>query len=78
MSKTTDNHDNKDGFDRMGAHALAPLRIGDNGFELMTESELITYLRVPEVSKSKDYHIFSTVIAVDFSFAFQVTPQKLK
>jgi hypothetical protein len=24
--------------------------------ELMTEIELITYLRIPEVSKSKDYH----------------------
>ena len=24
--------------------------------ELMTEDELITYLRIPEVSKSKDYH----------------------
>jgi len=24
--------------------------------ELMTEVELISYLRIPEVSKSKDYH----------------------
>jgi hypothetical protein len=24
--------------------------------ELMTEDELIVYLRIPEVSKSKDYH----------------------
>ena len=24
--------------------------------ELMTEAELIAYLRIPEVSKSKDYH----------------------
>lgn len=24
--------------------------------ELMTEDELIAYLRIPEVSKSKDYH----------------------
>ena len=24
--------------------------------ELMTENELIAYLRIPEVSKSKDYH----------------------
>jgi len=24
--------------------------------ELMTEVELITYLRIPEVSKSQDYH----------------------
>ena len=31
-------------------------RIGENGCELMTESELIQFLRIPEVSKSKDYH----------------------
>ena len=24
--------------------------------ELMTEGELIAYLRIPEISKSKDYH----------------------
>jgi len=24
--------------------------------ELMTEDELVTYLRIPEISKSRDYH----------------------
>jgi hypothetical protein len=24
--------------------------------ELMTEAELVTFLRIPEISKSKDYH----------------------
>ena len=28
----------------------------DNGFELMTEAELIQFLRIPELSSSKDYH----------------------
>jgi hypothetical protein len=28
----------------------------NNGSELMTESELIHFLRIPEVSNSKDYH----------------------
>lgn len=27
-----------------------------NNSELMTEAELIQFLRIPEVSKSKDYH----------------------
>ena len=56
MSKTIDNHDDKAGFDQMGAQIFAPSRIDDNGFELMTESEVIRFLRIPEVSNSKDYH----------------------
>ena len=32
-----------------------PTRI-DNNFELMTESELIQFLRIPEISNSKNYH----------------------
>ena len=32
-----------------------PTRV-DNGSELMTESEVIQFLRIPEVSNSKDYH----------------------
>ena len=28
----------------------------DNNFELMTESEVIQFLRIPEISNSKDYH----------------------
>lgn len=33
----------------------APRKI-DNNFELMTESEVIQFLRIPEISNSKDYH----------------------
>jgi hypothetical protein len=28
----------------------------DNNFELMTESEVIQFLRIPEISNSKNYH----------------------
>ena len=28
----------------------------DNNFELMTESEVIRFLRIPEISNSNDYH----------------------
>ena len=28
----------------------------NNNFELMTETELIEFLRIPKISKSKDYH----------------------
>ena len=31
-------------------------KIREQESELMTERELIAYLRIPEVSKSKDYH----------------------
>ena len=31
-------------------------RISDCGSELMTESEVIQFLRIPEVSNSKDFH----------------------
>jgi hypothetical protein len=27
-----------------------------NNFELMTEAEIVQFLRIPEVSNSKDYH----------------------
>ena len=62
MSKTSDNSDNLiNSDDRLGSkrrdvHLSAPPRIGDNGFELMTESEVIQFLRIPELSSSKDYH----------------------
>ena len=39
-----------------GIRLSAPPRIGDDGFELMTESEVIRFLRIPEISHSKDYH----------------------
>ncbi len=56
MSKTLDNLDDKTGSKRRGVHPSALPRIGDNSFELMTESEVIRFLRIPEVSNSKDYH----------------------
>ena len=56
MSKTLDNLDDKTGAKRMDACLSSPPRIGDNGFELMTESEVIQFLRIPEISNSKDYH----------------------
>ena len=34
---------------------IIPVKI-DNSLELMTESEVIQFLRIPELSNSKDYH----------------------
>ncbi len=62
MSKTLDNSDNlinlddRSGSKRKDVHLFAQSRIGDNSFELMTESEVIQFLRIPEISNSKDYH----------------------
>jgi len=56
MSKTLDNSDDKTDAKRRDAHPSAPPRIGDNGLELMTESEVVQFLRIPELSSSKDYH----------------------
>ena len=56
MSKTLDNLDDKTGAKRMDERLSSPPRIGDNRSELMTESEVIQFLRIPEISNSKDYH----------------------
>ncbi|GAH76246.1 unnamed protein product [marine sediment metagenome] len=62
MSKTLDNSDNlinpddRPGSKRKYVNLSAPSGIGDNGSELMTESEVIQFLRIPEISNSKDYH----------------------
>ena len=62
MSKTSDNSDNlinlddRSGSKRKDVHMSAQPRIGDNSFELMTESEVIQFLRIPEISNSKDHH----------------------
>jgi hypothetical protein len=40
----------------MDVHLSASPRIGDNCLELMTESEVIHFLRIPEISNSKNYH----------------------
>ena len=56
MSRTLDNLDDKTGAKRMDERLSSPPRIGDNGSELMTESEVIQFLRIPEISNSKNYH----------------------
>ena len=50
------NSDDRPGSDRSDVHMSAPPKIGDKGFNLMTESEVIQFLRIPEISNSKDYH----------------------
>jgi hypothetical protein len=61
MSKTLNHSDNLIDSDdspdsrRKGGHVSVPI-IGENGFELMTESEVIQFLRIPEISNSKNYH----------------------
>jgi len=62
MSKTLDNPNNlinldgKSGSKQKDVHLFAQPGIGDNSFELMTESEVIQFLRIPEISNSKNYH----------------------
>jgi len=62
MSKTLDNPNNlinldgKSGSKRKDVHLFALTGVGDNSFELMTESEVIHFLRIPEISNSKNYH----------------------
>lgn len=56
MSKTLDNLDDKTGEKQMDTHLSSLPRIDDNGFELMTESEVVQFLRIPEISNSKNYH----------------------
>jgi hypothetical protein len=45
----TDEHEDKMDYD-FGESAALP------GLELLTESELVQFLRIPQVSSSKDYH----------------------
>ena len=56
MSETPNSQDSLMdlGNDR-NSYECIPTRI-DNNSELMTEAELIRFLRVPEISNSKDYH----------------------
>ena len=53
MSNKPDGLMNSDRCQYPGNHI--PTWIGDNT-ELMTESEVIQFLRIPEISNSKDYH----------------------
>ena len=56
MSKTLDNSDDKTDSKRKDSHPSAPPRIDVDVFELMTESEVIQFLRIPEISNSSNYH----------------------
>jgi len=56
MNKTTNNTDclmNSDNSQNLCGHVSTKI---DNNSELMTESEVIQFLRIPEISNSKDYH----------------------
>ena len=56
MSKTMNNSDrlmNSDNGQNLCEHVSARIDISS---ELMTESEVIQFLRIPELSSSKDYH----------------------
>jgi len=56
MNSTPNNLDhlmNSDNNQNLYEHT--PTKI-DNNSELMTESEVIQFLRIPEISNSKDYH----------------------
>jgi hypothetical protein len=61
MSKTLGNPNNlinsdgKSGSKRKDVHLFAQPGISNNSFELMTESEVIQFLRIPEISNS-NYH----------------------
>ena len=46
----------KYGRDQEDMHVPESASICDKGLELMTESEVIRFLRIPEISNSKDYH----------------------
>ena len=56
MTKTLNISDDKTIAKRRDAHPSAPPIIDVNVFELMTESEVIHFLRIPEISNSSDYH----------------------
>ena len=56
MSGTPNNLDNlMNPNNSQNLYEHTPTKI-DNHSELMTESELIQFLRIPEISNSKDYH----------------------
>ncbi len=54
MSKTLDNSDDKTDSKRRDAHPSVPPGIDVNVSDLMTQSEVIQFLRIPEISNSKD------------------------
>ena len=56
MSKIPHNSKDAMGSDKcQDTHEHVLVTVGDNS-ELMTEAELIKFLRIPELSGSKDYH----------------------
>ena len=63
MSKTNDNsvnmvnsNTNRGFFSLENIHMPESVNIDGNGYELMTEAEVIQFLRIPEISNSKNYH----------------------
>jgi hypothetical protein len=56
MSKAANNIDSLMNSDNgQDLYEQVPTKI-NSGSELMTESEVIRFLRIPEISDSKDYH----------------------
>ena len=56
MSEMTDNPDRSMNSDNgQNLCERVPTKM-DNNSELMTEAELIPFLRIPEISNSKNYH----------------------
>jgi len=56
MNKTANNTDcliNSDNDQNLCGHVSTKI---DDSSELMTESEVIQFLRIPEISNSKNYH----------------------
>ena len=53
MNSTPNHSMNSDNNQNLYEHT--PTKI-DKNFELMTESEVIQFLRIPEISNSKNYH----------------------
>jgi len=60
ISKNSENRGAAATYCRLSIVTPAILPDGDGGFtpcpELLTEEELIAFLRIPKVSKSQDYH----------------------
>ena len=56
MNKKPHSSNLEKGSDRYHNNDDKALKKGTNKYELMTEAELIEFLRIPELSGSKDYH----------------------
>ena len=56
MSKMADNINCKIDTEQRDTIISAPPQTDGNNFDLMTEPEVIHFLRIPEVSNSNNYH----------------------